>query len=203
MSVGRRREATRRYRRDRQAAAQAQSIDQANLSAYALAGIGVALLVAFSINATDGFAAVGLACQTGTVLLVSPELIRPLGRLGYLRRPLSRIRSRRRRIAYLGMAVLVTSLFLLGMRVLDLAGFGSDTDLLGLAVFLAMILGFLGAFALLAVWQVEGLFEGAAETWLQSALRELDPRRATEVRLAIAATLFLLGTLLLFVDAYR
>ncbi|HWC49897.1 MAG TPA: hypothetical protein VG448_13540 [Solirubrobacterales bacterium] len=201
MRAGRRQEAAKRRRKEIGERVRGDFLNQASISAYMLAVLGIVLMLAYSVRARDGFSAAGLTCQTAAALLLTPEILRPLGRIPYLQRPLSTIRTRRRGFAIRGTLVLVVALVLLAMRALNLLGV-ADNDLLGGLVFLAMIVGFLYAIAILVIWFVEGIFEGAAETWLQEALRQLDPIRTREFRLTIAALLFILGTLFLYADSY-
>jgi hypothetical protein len=46
------------------------------------------------------------------------------------------------------------------------------------------------------------LFEGAAETWTQTALGQFGSERTSELRRAVALAFFLVGTLLVFWGAY-
>lgn len=202
MRAGRRQEAAKRRRKEIGQRVRGDSLNQASISAYMLAVLAIALMLVYSAWARDGFSVAGLTCQTAAGLLLTPEILRPLGKISYLQRSLSSIRIRRQGFAVRGTTVLVMALVLLAMRALDLLGFGSDNDLLGGLVFLAMVVGFLYAIAILVIWFVEGIFEGAAESWLQEALRQLDPIRTREIRLTIAAFLFIFGTLFLYVDSY-
>jgi hypothetical protein len=94
-------------------------------------------------------------------------------------------------------------LILLVVWLLDPPGLGLETDLLEFLIVLLIVLGFLAGSVLVVVWEIEMVLEGPAEGWIQRVLRKLDPTRTTEVRLAIAGSLFLVGTVLLFVEAYR
>jgi hypothetical protein len=202
VSVERRRAAGARRRdrmgRDRREA----SFGQAEISVYLAAMLLFLFLVVLSFQATNELAAFAVTIQTGTVLLLSPEVLRPLRGLRYFSRPLSKIRARRQRIfrrTLIGFALLLA----LGtLRVVDVVGTGSDARLTGLiVVLLGLLCGFYVLY-LLAAWMVEQVFEGAAETWMQGALARFGSAQANEVRRASAGVFFLVGTLLTFCVAY-
>lgn len=201
MRQGRRQEACRRLRAGGAGRASALDLEQANLGAYGLALIGFLVMAAFSIEARDPIEAFGLTFQTGTVLLASPELLRPLGHLGYLRRRAETIRARRRRIATAGSIVAVVASILVVLRSM-LGGSGAGTSLGWALVLVTALLGYLAAVGLGVWWVVETLLEGAADRELRVALRRFDADRVRDLRWAIAAAMFAFGTLLLYVGAY-
>lgn len=56
--------------------------------------------------------------------------------------------------------------------------------------------------SLVAIWAIDMLFEGAAETWTQTALGQFGSERTSELRRAVALAFFRVGTLLVFWGAY-
>jgi hypothetical protein len=193
----------RRGRLARRDLARIDAIDQASVSAYLIVGLVVVAMLVLSFNAHHPMGALAVTVQAAAVVLISPDILRPLLRVGYLRRPLWKIRSRRRRVARQAAAIWGLWLILLVVWLLDPPGLGLETDLLEFLIVLLIVLGFLAGSVLVVVWEIEMVLEGPAEGWIQRVLRKLDPTRTTEVRLAIAGSLFLVGTVLLFVEAYR
>jgi hypothetical protein len=201
VSFARRQKASRRLRAAGARGAGLDEIEQADLGAYALALIAFIVMAVFSAWARRPIEALGLTFQTGTVLLASPELLRPIGRLGYMQRPLPSIRHRRRRMALSGLSLVVIATGGLVARHL-LGGGGTGENLPWAVTFVAALLGYLAAAGMFAMWEIEGLLEGAADRQFRSALGHLDARRTREVRWAIAGAMFGFGTLLLYVGAY-
>lgn len=160
------------------------------------------LLVAFSFQAADKIAAFAVASQTATVLLLSPEVLSPFRRLRYFSRPMTVIRARRRRILRRGATASAVLLAVLALRILDIGGAGSNSSLIGAIVVLLGLICGLGVLTFAAIWVIDMLFEGAAETWMQTAFGQFGSERTSEVRRAFAGALFLVGTLLLFWGAY-
>jgi hypothetical protein len=201
MSFARRRNASRRLRVAGVRRTISVDLEQADLGAYALASIAFIAMAAFSVVARQPVEALGLTFQTGTVLLASPELLRPIGRLRYLRRPVSRIRRRRRRVAASGLALAAFATAGLMARHL-LGGGGARESLPWAMAFVAALFGYLVALGIFGLWMIEGILEGAADRQFRIALAAVDARRARETRWAIAAAMFAFGTLLLYVGAY-
>jgi hypothetical protein len=183
------------------AAASDPEVEQANLSAYGLAAIGFLAMAGLSVEARNPIAAFGLTFQTATVLLVSPELLRPLGRLGYLRRRAETIRARRRRIAVVGAVDAVIATVVVVIRHL-LGGADADESLPWALALVLALFGYLVAAGLFAWWVVEMWLEGAADREVRTTLGGLDAERVRDVRWTVAAAMFAFGSLLLYVGAY-
>ncbi|MCW2979909.1 MAG: hypothetical protein JWO14_1636 [Solirubrobacterales bacterium] len=203
MSVEKRRAAGRRRRARIRVEQKEGRIGQAEISLYIAGLLLFLLLVAFSLEADHKIAAFAVAFQTGTALLFSPDVLRPLRRLRYFQRPLTEIRAKRRRVFRWGAVVSAVLLALLGLRVLKFGGTGSNTTLLGaIVVLLALICG-ITVLCLVGIWAIDMLFEGAAETWTQTVVGQFGSERTSEVRRAFAVAFFFVGTLLMFWGAYN
>jgi hypothetical protein len=203
MSVEKRRDAGRRWRERVGDERHGSRVGQAEISLYFAGLLLFLLLVAFSFEADHEISAFAVAFQTGTALLFSPDVLRPLRRLRYFRRPLTEIRAKRRRVFRRGAIVFAVLLVLLGLRVLRVGGTGSNTTLLGaIVVLLALICGFT-VLCLVGIWVIDMLFEGAAETWTQTVVGQFGSERTSEVRRAFAVAFFFVGTLLMFWGAYN
>jgi hypothetical protein len=89
-----------------------------------------------------------------------------------------------------------------GLVARHLLGSGDAGESLPWAVaFVATLLGYLAAVGMLAMWEIEGLLEGAADRQFRRALGHFDARRTREVRWALAGAMFTFGTLLLYAGA--
>jgi hypothetical protein len=138
------------------------------------------LLVAFSFRAADKIAAFAVASQTATVLLLSPEVLRPFRRLRYFSRPLTVIRARRRRILGRGATASAVLLAVLALRILDIGEAGSNSSLTGAIVVLLGLICGLGVLTFAAIWVIDMLFKGAAETWMQTAFGQFGSERTVK-----------------------
>jgi hypothetical protein len=202
MSVEKRKAAGRRWRERCGDERQLSRVGQAEISLYFAGLLLFLFLIAFSLGADHEIAAFAVAFQTGTALLFSPDVLRPLRRLRYFRRPLTKIRAKRRRVLRWVAFVFAVLVALLGVRALKVGGTGSNTTLLGaIVVLLALISGFT-ALCLVVIWVIDMLFEGAAETWTQTVVSQFGSERTDEVRRVFAVAFFLVGTLLMFWGAY-
>jgi hypothetical protein len=202
VSVEKRRVGGRRRRAQIRDRRQGGRVSQAEISLYVGGGLLCLLLVAFSFRAEDKVAAFAVAFQTATVLLLSPEVLRPLRRLRYFNRPLTAIRAKRRRIFRRGAMGFAVLLVLFSLRIFDVGGAGSSSTLVGAIVVLLGLLSGLSVLSFVGIWVIDMLFEGAAETWTQTALGQFGSERTSEMRRAVALAFFLVGTLLVFWGGY-
>jgi hypothetical protein len=93
-------------------------VGQAELSLYFAAGLLFLTMAVFSFKAKDHVAAVAVTLQAGTVLLISPEVLRPFRGLSYFNRPLSEIRAKKRRNLRRAAIVFILALVPLAFRIL-------------------------------------------------------------------------------------
>jgi hypothetical protein len=150
----------RRGRLARRDLARIDAIDQASVSAYLIVGLVVFAMLVLSFNAHHPMGALAVTVQAAAVVLISPDILRPLLRIGYLRRPLWKIRSRRRRVERQAAAIWGLWLILLVVWLLDPPGLGLETDLLEFLIVLLVVLGFLAGSFLIVVWEIEWSWKG-------------------------------------------
>jgi hypothetical protein len=177
-------------------------VGQAELSLYIAAALLFLVMALFSLNAKDHVAAVAVTLQTGTVLLISPELLRPLRGLPYFNRPLAEIRAKSRRNLRRAAVVFGLSLVPLVFRILGSEQARSNASLVGAVDIWCVIALFLAMAVFLTLGMINMIFEGPAEAWMQKAVGHLSFERTSQIRLLLAGALFLVGTLLLYGAAY-
>jgi hypothetical protein len=202
VSVERRRIAGRRRRAKIARESGDARVGQAELSLYFAAALLFLVMALFSFRAKDHVAAATVTLQAGTVLLVSPELLRPLRGLPYFNRPLSEIRAKSRRYMRRGAIVFVAMLVPLAFLILGPSEARSDGMLFGALDISGAIVLFFGLAVFVSLGMINMIFEGPAEGWMQKAVGQLGFERASQIRLLLAGVLFLSGTLLLFGVAY-
>jgi hypothetical protein len=200
VSVEKRRVAGRRRRARIDSERAETPVGQAGISLSMAAAMLFLLLMAFSFRATDQVAAVAIALQAGTVLLVSPEVLRPLRRLHYFNRPLAEIHANSRRNMRRGAIAFAVLLVFLAVSVFDVDGV--DSGFIGAAVFLLALICACGVLGFIFLGVTDMLFEGAAESWTQKAVSRLGSEKTSEMRLLCAGAFFLGGILLLYWGAY-
>jgi hypothetical protein len=177
-------------------------VGQAELSLYFAAGLLFLTMAVFSFKAKDHVAAVAVTLQAGTVLLISPEVLRPFRGLSYFNRPLSEIRAKKRRNLRRAAIVFILALVPLAFRILGPPEARSDATLVGAFDIWCAITLFLVFAGFLFLGMVNTIFEGPAESWMQRAVGQLGFDRTSQIRLLLAGVLFLSGTLLLYGAAY-
>jgi hypothetical protein len=201
MSVETRRVAGRRQRA-RIARESEARVSQAELSLYFAAGFLFLGMAVFSFKAKDHVAAVAVTLQTGTVLLISPEVLRPLRGLPYFNRPLSEIRAKSRRNLRRAAILFVVVLVPLALIILGPAEARSEATLFGALDLWGTVALYLGVVVFGSLGIINMLFEGPAESWMQKAVGQLGFERMSQIRLLLAGLLFLSGTLLLYGAAF-
>jgi hypothetical protein len=169
---------------------------------YFAAGFLFLGMAVFSFKAKDHVAAVAVTLQTGTVLLISPEVLRPLRGLPYFNRPLSEIRAKSRRNLRRAAILFVVVLVPLALIILGPAEARSEATLFGALDLWGTVALYLGVVVFGSLGIINMLFEGPAESWMQKAVGQLGFERMSQIRLLLAGLLFLSGTLLLYGAAF-
>jgi hypothetical protein len=201
MSVEKRRVAGRRQRAKIAREGEAR-VGQAELSLYFAAGLLFLGMAVSSFKAKDHVAAVAVTLQTGTVLLISPEVLRPFRELPYFNRPLSEIRAKSRRNLRRAAILFAVGLVPLTLIVLGPADARSEATLGGALDIWGALALYLGVVVFGSLGMINMVFEGPAESWMQKAVGQLGFERTSQIRFLLAGVLFLSGTLILYGAAF-
>lgn len=201
MSVEKRRVAGSRQRAKITRESEAR-VGQAELSLYFAAGLLFLGMAMASFKAKDHVAAVAVTLQTGTVLLISPEVLRPLRGLRYFNRPLSEIRAKSRRNLRRAAILFVVTLVALALIIVGPVDARSEATLVGALDIWGAIALYLGVAVFGFFGMINTILEGPAESWMQKAVSQLGGERTSQIRLLLAGVLFLSGTLILYGVAF-
>jgi hypothetical protein len=177
-------------------------VGQAELSLYFAAGLLFLGMAVSSFKAKDHVAAVAVTLQAGTVLLISPEVLRPFRGLPYFNRPLSEIRAKSRRNLRRAAILFVVALVPLALIILGPVEAGSEATLLGALDLWGALALYLGVVVFGSLGMINTIFEGPAESWMQKAVGQLGSERTSQIRFLLAGVLFLSGTLILYGAAF-